>query len=96
MKNVRWTTALYTAVSAASILLAIAGVYYGLKGDIKDTRTETKELFVAVNHKLDSIQHDNTIEFKNIWNELGRQKNSGSWVTEYKSPDGKLHLKAVN
>lgn len=78
MRNVRWTTALYVAVSAAGVIISIAGVYYGLKSDIKDGRNETRALFLATNHKLDSVQHDNSINFQQIWKEIGDLKESKS------------------
>ena len=86
MRNVRWTTALYIAVSAASVLLAIAGVYYGLKSDIKDGRTETRELFLATNHKLDSVQHDNSINFQQVWEEIKDLKENKSLTIKYHAP----------
>ena len=71
MRNVRWTTAIYTCCSAGSILLAMAGMYYGLKGDIKDNRTSSRaELtaaVVSINKKQDSIQHVNDMKFKDVW-----------------------------
>lgn len=70
MSTVKWTTALYIGVSTISIVLAIAGVYYGLKGDIKDSRTESKEQITAVatmlNRKIDSNQHINEMKFQQI------------------------------
>lgn len=70
MKNVRWTTGLYVFGSTISIVLAMAGVYYGLKGDIKDTRTEDREQIQSVsnrlNSKIDSLQNYNVLQFQEI------------------------------
>lgn len=71
MKNVRWTTAIYICCSAGSILLALAGMYFGLKGDIKENRVTSHEeltyAVVSINRKQDSIQHVNDIKFNDIW-----------------------------
>jgi len=71
MKNVKWSTMLFQVVPAVvSILIAIIGCYYGLKGDIKDSRIESKEQITSVatmlNRKIDSVQHLNDIKFNTI------------------------------
>lgn len=70
MRNVKWTTAGYLFASTISIVLAIAGIYYGLKGDIKDNKTEAREqiqyVFNKLNSKIDSNQRDNLDQFKDI------------------------------
>jgi hypothetical protein len=79
MKNVRWTTALYVGASAIGIMLSICGLYFGLKGDIKDGRTEARELITyfstKTNFKIDSIQHLNELQFQEIREELINNKN---------------------
>jgi Na+-transporting NADH:ubiquinone oxidoreductase subunit NqrC len=90
MSNVKWTTALYIGASTISIVLAIAGVYYGLKGDIKDSRVEAKEQIISVatmlNKKIDSNQHINELKFQQINMKLDQPA-----FTERKS-DGKIIL----
>lgn len=91
MRNVKWTTALYSAVSAGSILIAMCGMYYGLKGDIKDNKVTSHEeltaAVVSINRKQDSLQHINDNNFRDIWNVI---KNP-SMVTERKV-NGRLVL----
>ncbi|MCW3111354.1 MAG: hypothetical protein JWQ09_5860 [Segetibacter sp.] len=79
MRNVRWTTFIYTSASAASILLAIAGMYWGLKGDIKDNRVTSH---IELNAAVDSIkmseqrtQQMNELNFQSIWNEIKNIEN---------------------
>lgn len=90
MNNVKWITAGYVLASTVSIVLAIAGVYYGLKGDIKDSRIESKEQITAVatmlNWKIDSNQHVNELKFQQI-----NLKLEQPFFTE-KKVDGKLIL----
>ncbi len=94
MRNVKWTTALYSAVSAGSILIAMCGMYYGLKGDIKDNRVTSHEeltaAVVSINRKQDSIQHINDLKFGDIWEVI---KNP-TWVTE-KRANGRLMIVPV-
>lgn len=74
MKNVKWTTAIYVCASCGSILIAIAGAYFGLKGDIKDSRTESKEqirsVSVSLNRKIDSIHALDNLKFQEIYFKL--------------------------
>lgn len=90
MSNVRWTTALYIGASTISIVIAIAGVYYGLKGDIKDSRTESREQITAVanmlNRKMDSINHVTDLKIQQINMKLG-----DAAYTE-KKKDGSIYL----
>ena len=98
MKNVRWTTAIYTCCSAGSILLAMAGMYFGLKGDIKDNRVTSHEeltmAVVSINRKQDSIQHVNDIKFNDIWYFIKADKQSNQntvkAVTARKMKDGRI------
>lgn len=93
MSNVKWTTFLYFSASTISIILAIAGIYYGLKGDIKDSRTEAKEQITSVatmlNRKIDSNQHINEMKFQQINMKLDQPA-----FTERRA-DGKLILVPV-
>lgn len=71
MEDVKWSTMLFQVVPAVvSILIAIIGCYFGLKGDIKDSRTESREQITAVatmlNKKIDSVQHKNDMHFQKI------------------------------
>lgn len=70
MGNVRWVTFGYAAFAMASILIGGAFGVAEIKADIKDTKSEGREHYVNINHKLDSIQHDNKIEFRDIWNAI--------------------------
>lgn len=90
MSNVKWVTAGYIGASTISIVIAMAGVYFGLKGDIKDSRIESKEQITAVstmlNRKIDSNQHINELKFQQI-----NLKLEQPFFTE-KKVDGKLIL----
>jgi len=94
MRNVRWTTAIYVCCSAGSILLALAGMYFGLKGDIKDNRVTSHEeltaAVVSINRKQDSLQHINEGNFKDIWNVIKYP----SLVTQ-KKVDGRIVWEGV-
>lgn len=74
MKNVKWTTGLYLLASTVSIVLTISGIYYGLKGDIKDNKMEAKEqiqyVFNKLNTKIDSNQRVNDSQFKDILQQI--------------------------
>lgn len=110
MRNVRWTTFGYFAFAVASLLVGGAFGVAEIKGDIKDTKIEGKEHYIAINHKLDSIQHDNSIEFKDIWKAikgidtskntktiikyLPAKKSKGEFFTE-RWINGKLYLLKV-
>lgn len=91
MSNVKWMTALYVGASTISIVLAIAGVYYGLKGDIKDSRVAAKEQITAVatmlNRKIDSNQHINDLKFQQIMDQPG--------FIERRTVNGKIILEPV-
>lgn len=91
MSNVKWMTALYVGASTISIVLAIAGVYYGLKGDIKDSRTAAKEQITSVatmlNRKIDSNQHINDLKFQQIMDQPG--------FIEHKTVSGNIILEPV-
>jgi len=56
--------------AVVSILIAIIGCYYGLKGDIKDAATQSREQTTALsnqlNRKIDSVQHKNDLKFQEI------------------------------
>lgn len=112
MRNVKWATAKSTAVSAASILLAIAGAYWGLKYDIKDSRTYAHNELVAA---VDSItlheertQHKNDMQFQAIWNELKSKPNpikviyrtlpsvSSGFYTQHRDNNGNLSFQPIN
>lgn len=70
MQNVRWKTAIYILCSTISIVLSIAGVYYGLKSDIKDNRTEGKEeahaFYYKLRYALDSSNADTRLQIQGI------------------------------
>lgn len=74
MKNVRWTTALYALSGFGSILMAIAGAYFGLKGDIKDSHTDSKQQITSVsvnlNRKIDSLHALDNLKFQEIYFKL--------------------------
>lgn len=76
MKNVRWSTARNILASTISIVFLGTGAYYGLKGDIKDSRIEFKEqirfVFTTLNNKIDSLQRGNVQSL----NELKTQRNN--------------------
>lgn len=94
MRNVRWSTAIYLFVSTISIVLAIAGIYYGLKGDIKDGRAEAKEqirfVFTTLNSKIDSLQrmtNDNIKDLADQISEIPAPKNTT--IIKHIKPVGK-------
>lgn len=72
MRNVKWTTGIYLLGSTVSIVLAVAGVYWGLKGDIKDNRQEAKSqiqnVYYRLDKKMDSLQSSNERHFDLIDN----------------------------
>lgn len=74
MRNVRWSTARNILVSTISLVLTGAGGYYGLKGDIKDSRAESKEqiryVFTVLNNKIDSLQRGNVENFKDLASQI--------------------------
>lgn len=70
MKDVKWTTNLYIVGSLGTVLLAVAGMYYGLKDDNKTSRQIEQVHYVATNHKIDSINHDTKIELANLRNDI--------------------------
>lgn len=70
MRNVKWVTFGYAAFAVASLLIGGAFGVAAIKSDIKDTQTQSKEYYVATNHKMDSIQHDNRTEISNIWSAI--------------------------
>jgi hypothetical protein len=82
MKDVRWTTAIYAAISAISVIVAIIWFCSDIKASIKDTGvTANMHLTAAVtsiNRKQDSLQHLNDLQFMAIWDEIN--SNSGTTV----------------
>lgn len=70
MKGVRWKTAAYAVGTWTTIILAIAGAYYGLKADIKDSKSECKEMIAILNKKMDSTQQVNGIQFQKIQDDI--------------------------
>lgn len=100
MKNVRWTTFIYSAVSAGSILLAIAGVYYGLKGDITDNRTQAREQIEHVanrlNSKIDSIHSVDLLEFQDIRQQISNMPSQARRAASVGSTYGLYIQRVVN
>lgn len=74
MKNVKWKTSIWLAGSLGTILLTLAGIYYGLKGDIKDgrydTKTQVQGVYYRLNSKIDSLQSSNDLQFQDIRQQL--------------------------
>ncbi len=67
MKNVRWTTFWYAAFTAISLVITGTLGVASIRGDIKTLAITEQSHYVSTNHKIDSLQHDNNIEFKDIW-----------------------------
>lgn len=67
MRNVKWTTFFYAAFTIASLLVGGTFAVATIRGDIKLNGDREQVHYVATNHKIDSIQHDNKIEFRDIW-----------------------------
>ncbi len=82
LKDVKFTMNVYSLVSLGSILLAIAGVYYGLKGDIVETRTYSREQIEhatnRLNTKIDSIHSSDLLEFQDIRQQLSTLSNTST------------------
>lgn len=74
MRNIKWTTGIYFFVSTISIVLSLAGVYYGLKGDIKDSRNDAKEeahiIYYKLKSSIDSSNNANSMQFMDIREQL--------------------------
>jgi hypothetical protein len=70
MKNVKWTTAGIVLTSTISIIITIIWFLSGIKDDIKDTRTSSKEQMTAVRKTIDSVQTINNTKFQSIEDEL--------------------------
>lgn len=74
MSNVKWATGLYFLCSTITLVITILGAYYGLKGDIKDTRQDAKgqiqSVYIRLNSKIDSIQNLNERHFDNVENRI--------------------------
>ena len=66
MKNVKWATAIYSAVSCGSVLIAMCGMYYGLKGDIKENGVTETMHYREMNHKVDSISNETKKDISGI------------------------------
>lgn len=107
MRNVRWTTAIYTVGAAGSLLLGMVGLYYGLKGDMKDIRTEAREEIQNVsnrlNAKMDSVQNNNILQFQEIKEQLDNRvdvvknviinpKRQSALYIEKKDKNGRVHF----
>lgn len=97
MRNVKWSTAIYLFVSTISIVLAIAGIYYGLKGDIKDSRTEAKEqirfVFTTLNTKIDSLQRITDDNFKDIATQInGIPPSKNTTIIKHQTPKSNTHF----
>lgn len=74
MRNVKWTTALYTIGSLATVLLSLSAAYHGLENAIKDSKLYSKELFVRTDRKIDSIHAEDKLRFQSIEDKLNTVK----------------------
>lgn len=90
MRNVKWTTGIYLLGSTVSIVLAVAGVYWGLKGDIKDNRQEAKSqiqlVWFRLNSKIDSVQNLNERHFDQMETRINNIPQPRTIIVRPKSP----------
>lgn len=70
MGNVKWVTFWNAAFIVASLLTGGAFGVAAIRDDIKNTGNTEQKHFVFTNHKIDSIQHDNSVSFDDIWKEI--------------------------
>lgn len=81
MRNVKWSTFWFMLLAAIPIISSVFAGVSILRGDIRTSSETEQRHYVATNHKIDSIQHDNKGEFSSLWDAIkaidtSRQKGS--------------------
>lgn len=102
MSKVKWVTFWYFAASVGSLLVGGAFGVAAIKGDILQSRQDSKDQIVSVynrlDKKIDSAQYKNDLQFQAIWNELknktGKFQGMGYFTERY--VNGKLVLIPVH
>lgn len=72
MRNVRWKTMLYISFTGASLLLAGAGMYYGLKGDIRESTYMSTMHYLSLDKKIDSLHLIDRDDIRSVKDDIQR------------------------
>jgi len=85
MNGVRWKTALYFGAWAASMLLAMAGIYYGLKADIKDSNYSSTWHYFKLEKKIDSLHQIDQTDIKTLTDKVDAKPQPVSFRGRFES-----------